>query len=121
MELTLLGTGCPKVDYRRFGPANLVSTKKSKILIDCGSGATQRLHQAKVSSADIDALFLTHLHSDHTIGLSDIIMTGWIYQRDGVLNIYGPKGTIGLVDNLKKAYSEDISIRTVPPENHSLE
>jgi len=48
-------------------------------------------------------------------------MTGWIYQRDGVLNIYGPKGTIGLVDNLKKAYSEDISIRTVPPENHSLE
>ena len=63
MELTLLGTGCPKVDYKRFGPSNLLSTIDAKILIDCGSGVTQRLDQLKVSSADIDALFLTHLHS----------------------------------------------------------
>ena len=67
MELTLLGTGCPKVDHNRFGPANLVSTPKSLILIDCGSGVTQRLKEAKVSAANINALFLTHLHSDHTL------------------------------------------------------
>ena len=56
MELTLLGTGCPSVDHKRFGPSNLVSTKTAKILVDCGSGITQRLHELKVSSADIDAL-----------------------------------------------------------------
>ena len=49
MQLTLLGTGCPSVDYKRFGPANLVSTNRSFILIDCGSGVTQRLKEAKVS------------------------------------------------------------------------
>ena len=45
MKLTLLGTGCPKVDFKRFGPSNLVTTSKCKILIDCGSGVTQRLNQ----------------------------------------------------------------------------
>ena len=77
MELTLLGTGCPSVDSKRFGSANLISTKKTKILVDCGSGVTQRLHQAKVSSADIDALFLTHLHSDHVVDLYQLIMSSW--------------------------------------------
>ena len=51
MQLTLLGTGCPSVDINRFGPSNLVSTLKSSILIDCGSGVTQRLKETKVSSA----------------------------------------------------------------------
>ena len=69
MELTLLGTGCPSVDHKRFGPSNLVTTKTVKILIDCGSGITQRLHELKVSSADIDALLFTHLHSDHAVDL----------------------------------------------------
>ena len=69
MQLTLLGTGCPSVDYKRCGSANLVSTKNTRILIDCGSGVTQRLNQAKISSTNIDALFLTHLHSDHVVDL----------------------------------------------------
>ena len=55
MDLLLLGTGCPKVDYKRFGPANLVSSNKTKILVDCGSGVTQRLDQAKISLAEINA------------------------------------------------------------------
>ena len=49
MELVLLGTGCPKVDHKRFGPSNLISTKKTKVLIDCGSGLTQRLDQIKIA------------------------------------------------------------------------
>ena len=68
MKLTLLGTGCPSVDYKRCGSSNLVLTKKTKILVDCGSGVTQRLNQSKNSSADIDALLLTHLHTDHVDG-----------------------------------------------------
>ena len=56
MKLTLLGTGCPSVDHKRFGPSNLITTKKTKILVDCGSGITQRLHELNVSSANIDEL-----------------------------------------------------------------
>ena len=75
MELTLLGTGCPSVDHKRFGPSNLVTTKTVKILVDCGSGITQRLHELRVSSADIDALFFTHLHSDHAVDLYQLIIS----------------------------------------------
>ena len=53
MQLTLLGTGCPSVDYTRCGSANLVSTKNTRILVDCVSGVTQRLNQAKISSGKI--------------------------------------------------------------------
>ena len=59
MQLTLLGTGCPKVDHKRFGPSNLVSSSKAHILVDCGSGVTQRLNQLKICSSKINALFLT--------------------------------------------------------------
>ena len=58
MQLILLGTGCPKVDHKRFGPSNLVFTKNTTILVDCGSGVSQRLQEAKVSTADIDDLNL---------------------------------------------------------------
>ena len=74
MQLILLGTGCPKVDHKRFGPSNLVLTKKSSILVDCGSGVTQRLEKAKVSSANIDALLFTHLHSDHVVDMYQLII-----------------------------------------------
>ena len=63
MELLLLGTGCPKVDHKRFGPSNLVFSKKTKILVDCGSGVTQRLEQVKISTAEIEIIpipFLPH-------------------------------------------------------------
>ena len=74
MQVRLLGTGCPSVDHKRFGPANIVSTSHSSILVDCGSGVTQRLKEAKVSSADINAFFLTHLHSDHVVDLYQLII-----------------------------------------------
>ena len=93
MQLTLLGTGCPKVDHKRFGPANLVSTNKSLILVDCGSGVTQRLKEAKVSSADSDALFLTHLPSDHVVDLYQLIISSWHSYRAKSWRIFGPRGT----------------------------
>ena len=84
MKLTLLGTGCPSVDYQRCGSSNLISTKKTKILIDCGSGVTQRLNQSGNSSADIDALLLTHLHTDHVIDLYQLIISSWHSDRDSI-------------------------------------
>ena len=107
MELTLLGTGCPKVDYKRFGPANLISSNKAKILVDCGSGITQRLDQIKISSSKIDALFLTHLHSDHVIDLYQLIISSWHSYRTIPWKIYGPKGTKKFVKKLMDAWKDE--------------
>ncbi len=107
MQLTLLGTGCPSVDYKRFGPANLVSTNRSFILVDCGSGVTQRLKEAKVSSADIDALFLTHLHSDHVVDLYQLIISSWHTYRTRSWRIFGPRGTKKFVKKLMNTWKEE--------------
>ena len=100
----LLGTGCPKVDFKRFGPSNLISTNKTKILVDCGSGVTQRLNQSNLSSADIDALFLTHLHSDHVIDLYQLIISSWHSYRIKPWKVYGPKGTKNFVKKIMNAW-----------------
>ena len=107
MELTLLGTGCPKVDYKRFGPANLISTKMTKILVDCGSGITQRLDQINISTADIDALFLTHLHSDHVVDLYQLIISSWHSYRTKPWKLYGPKGTKKFVSKIMNAWQDE--------------
>jgi len=107
MELVLLGTGCPKVDYKRFGPSNLIQTKRAKILVDCGSGITQRLDQLKVSTSDIDALFLTHLHSDHVVDLYQLIISSWHSYRVKPWAIYGPKGTKKFVKNIMSAWKDE--------------
>ena len=111
MELTLLGTGCPKVDFKRFGPSNLIQTKKTKILVDCGSGVTQRLDQIKISSADIDALFLTHLHSDHVIDFYQLIISSWHSYRIKPWKIYGPRGTKKFVSKIMDAWKEERDLR----------
>jgi len=111
MELTLLGTGCPSVDYKRFGPSNLVSTKKTKILVDCGSGVTQRLHKLKVSSAEIDALIFTHLHSDHAVDLYQLIISSWHSYRVKPWKIYGPKGTKKFVKKIMDAWADERNLR----------
>ena len=118
MELTLLGTGCPKVDHKRFGPSNLISTKKTKVLIDCGSGVTQRLDQIKISTADIDALFLTHLHSDHVIDFYQLIISSWHSYRVKPWIIYGPKGTKKFVSKIMDAWKDERTQR-IKYENRS--
>ena len=118
MELTLLGTGCPKVDYKRFGPANLISTKMTNILVDCGSGITQRLDQINISTADIDALFLTHLHSDHVIDLYQLIISSWHSYRTKPWKIYGPKGTKRFVSKIMNAWQEE-RMQRIKYENRS--
>ena len=118
MELTLLGTGCPKVDYKRFGPANLITTKMTNILVDCGSGITQRLDQINISTADIDALFLTHLHSDHVIDLYQLIISSWHSYRTKPWKVYGPKGTKKFVSKIMNAW-QDERMQRIKYENRS--
>jgi ribonuclease Z len=93
MRVTLLGTGCPQVHPHRFGPASLVHAGGRQFLLDCGSGVTQRLVAAGSCGAALDAVLLTHLHSDHVVDLYQLIISSWHQGRDRPQRIFGPAGT----------------------------
>lgn len=114
-KVTLLGTGTPIPSIDRFGPSTLVEVGHQKLLFDVGRGATIRLTQAGVPLRDINAVFLTHLHSDHVNGLSDLWLTGWLPaafgRRTTAFRIYGPSGTQEMMSYLGRAHQADIRIR----------
>lgn len=114
-RVTLLGTGSPPPSMRRFGPGVLVQAGGKSLLIDSGRGVTQRLLQVGLTVGAIDALFITHLHSDHVVGIPDLWLTGWLEagfgQRKGPFRVYGPAGSQNLMDGLVKAYDWDIKAR----------
>jgi ribonuclease Z len=114
-KVTLLGTGVPTPRPERFGPSTLVEAGDRKLLIDAGRGATIRLYQLGVPLGRIDALLLTHYHSDHTCGIPDLWLTGWLgsyyARRTKPFRVIGPVGARMLMSNLEKAYGADIKIR----------
>lgn len=112
IEVTLLGTGTPQPVMERFGPSILVQAGPETLLFDAGRGCLQRLRQLDVSYDKIDVLFLTHLHSDHVVGLPDLWLTGWLVSgRSTPLAVFGPAGTSQLIGYLQKAFAFDIKIR----------
>ena len=123
-KVTLIGTGSPIPRPDRFGPSTLVEAGDHRFLIDAGRGAPVRLWQVKVPPGKIDVLFLTHYHSDHTSGIPDLWLTGWLPppfgQRKTPFHVIGPTGAKILMENLEKAYALDIKIRIedekLPPE-----
>ena len=112
-RVTLLGTGNPRPSIDRFGPATLVEAGDTRLLFDCGRGATQRLFQIDGAALlrDIDTVFLTHLHSDHVVGLPDLWLTGWLFGRTWPLPVTGPKGTSAMAANLTAAFAFDLRLR----------
>lgn len=115
IDVTLLGTGAPLPLPDRFGPGTLVEAGGQKLLFDCGRGCTTRLFQRGVPLRDVK-VFLTHHHSDHTVGIPELWLTGWLptLRRDIrvlPLVIAGPEGTRNMMDRLREAYAADISLR----------
>lgn len=122
MDLTLLGTGCPSVDLDRHGPANLVDGGAgARILVDCGSGVTHRLLEAGCPGSEIDALLLTHLHSDHIVDLFQLIISSWHQGRDRPQRVIGPPGTRRFVNGLLELWKPELDQRIAHEKRPSID
>lgn len=126
-QVVLLGTGNPNPDPERSGPAVAVVVNGTAYLIDAGAGVVRRAEQARRAGIEaldarrIGLVFLSHLHSDHTIGLPDLIHTGWVMERERALQLYGPPGTSAMAGHLTEAYRADIANRKSGLQPHTPE
>jgi ribonuclease Z len=113
----MLGTGTPNPDPERSGPAVAIVVGGTPYLVDCGPGVVRRAaaaFEAGIAALDmpkLTRLFVTHLHSDHTAGYADLILTPWVLEREEPLEVYGPPGIRSMTDHILAAYAEDIDIR----------
>lgn len=110
----LLGTGTPVAIARAQGPATAVVAGGRLFVFDAGPGVMRQIEAAGLPyrRGPVTALFLTHLHSDHTLGYPDLIFTSWVMGRRDPLRVVGPPGTKRMTDLLLEAWSEDIAVRT---------
>jgi len=126
-QVVVLGTGTPNPDPDRSGPAVAVVAGGSAYLVDAGPGVMRRAEQARrngIAALAVERLgtvFLTHLHSDHTVGLPDVIHTGWVAGRERPLALFGPPGTAALAARLTDAWAADIANRTGYLQPHTRE
>lgn len=122
IEITLLGTGGPSPSIERFGPSTVIETQGRYFVFDAGRGTSIRLQQAGIPLDKIEHVFLTHLHSDHITGLSDLWLSSWIWQRQHKMQLFGPEGTKDFSQHLEQAFAEDIRLRSLNSglnEDHS--
>lgn len=109
--LVMLGTGMPRPDPACFGPATAVVHDGRVFLFDAGAGVMRRMAAAGLSIRGPEAVFITHLHSDHTLGYPDLILTTWVMGRRDKLQAYGPRGLKKMTKHILAAWDEDIHVR----------
>ncbi|MAL52720.1 MAG: MBL fold metallo-hydrolase [Gammaproteobacteria bacterium] len=116
----VLGSGTPNPNPERMGSAYLVLANDTPYLFDFGSGIVRRVaalssewggNFSKLDVTQLEYAFLSHIHSDHTLGLADLIITPWIMGRDKPLKIFGPEAAKDMADHIIKAYQPDIDYR----------
>src|SRR6202050_5929073 len=110
-RVILLGTGNPNPDPDRMGPAAAVISGDRVYIVDCGAGVVRRAAQAGIEMRQLTRAFVTHLHSDHTVVLPDLIFTPAVTGRISPLEIYGPPGVRDMASHVMKAWKEDMDIR----------
>ena len=117
-QVVFLGTGNPRPDPARMGTSLAIVVNNTAYLVDAGTGVVRRAAEAAqtkgikaLQAPNLRFAFITHLHSDHTIGLPDLITTPWIMGRDKPLELYGPPGISSMAKHLREAYKEDRVIR----------
>src|SRR5436309_3145268 len=118
-QIVLLGTGNPVPDPDRAGPATAVVVNGTPYLVDFGAGVMRRAKAAVVDKGiaaleppNFRVVFVAHLHSDHTIGYADLLLTPWTYGRRVPLEVYGPPGIKAMSEHLLEAYRADFEART---------
>jgi ribonuclease BN (tRNA processing enzyme) len=116
-QVVLLGTGTPNDDPNRWGPAVAVIVDDQVYLVDAGVGVVRRAAAARAAGVtalkvtSLSRVFLTHLHSDHTLGLPDLMFSPWVLERKTPLDVYGPKGTADMTAHIEAAWQDDIAVR----------
>lgn len=118
-QVVLLGTGTPNDDPNRWGPAVAILVGDRVYLVDAGVGVVRRAAAARAAVPALTALtatalsrvFLTHLHSDHTLGLPDLMFSPWVLERRVPLDVYGPRGTAEMTSHIEAAWHDDIAVR----------
>jgi ribonuclease BN (tRNA processing enzyme) len=116
-KVVMLGTGTPNADPDRSGPAVAIVVNGHAYIVDAGPGVVRRAAAAARAGnralrvANLDIVFLTHLHSDHTLGLPDLLFSPWVLGREVPLRVFGPHGTSAMVEHISAAWAEDIKIR----------
>jgi ribonuclease Z len=112
-QVVLLGTGTPLPDPQRSGPSTAIVANGIPYIVDAGTGVVRRAAAARdkgvkaLEPTNLRIAFLTHLHSDHTLGLPDLMITPWIMGRKEPLELYGPAGTQEMVNHIIEAYKLD--------------
>ena len=126
-KIVMLGTGNPRPEPDRSGPATAIVVDDTPYLIDFGPGVVRRISVAfekgvtalGYGGVNVRTAFLTHLHSDHTIGYPDLIFTPWVMGRHQALEVYGPVGIGAMTDHILKAWQVDIDARTNGLNQHN--
>ncbi len=113
LRVTFLGTGAPRPSFDRYGPSTLVEAGNQRLLVDPSWGLRERLLEAGSFEliTGIDQVLVTHLHYDHTIGLPDLWLTGWLYGRRSPLVVEGPVGTRAMMGHVEQAFAWDVAYR----------
>jgi ribonuclease BN (tRNA processing enzyme) len=126
-RVVILGTGTPNPDPERSGPSVAIVAGGTAYLVDCGAGVVRRAAAAAgrrgipgLAAERLGIVFITHLHSDHTLGLADLMLTPWVLERRTALQVYGPPGVPAMTRHLLAAYDEDIRMRQrgLEPDKH---
>jgi ribonuclease BN (tRNA processing enzyme) len=116
-RVVMLGTGTPQARPEASGPAVAIVVNGAAYLVDAGPGVVRRAAAAaekgitELHVQNLKTVFITHLHTDHTLGLPDVIFSPWVLRRTEPVEMYGPRGLAAMVEHIEKAWEKDVELR----------